>query len=119
MIIYALLSQSGLGCNSLLTSFIGIANQCLCMLYLRSSSPNPFLPTCRPRSVSICSQPVRGGLSSNWTAVVPGQWAKGSLDRMRSEDGEREAEEPSLENLILVIINLSSLLLAKTVGIVV
>lgn len=110
VIIYAHLSQSGLGCNSLLTSFIGIANQCLCMLHLRSSSI--WIPSSQhadPHSVSICSQPVLGSLSSNWTAVVPGRWAKASLDRMSSEDGEKEAEDPSLENSILVIINLGSL----------
>lgn len=71
--------------------------------------PNPFLPTCRPHSVSFCSQPVLGSLSSNWTAVVPGQRPKASLDRMRSENGGEAAEHPLLEDFILGIIHFGSL----------
>lgn len=84
VIIYAHLSQSALVCNSLLVAFIGIANQCLGMLYLNSlwnSSSPSFLyllfPLCIPHSVSICFQPVVGSLSSYWTATPasPCSWA--------------------------------------------
>lgn len=55
-------------------------------------SPSLFLyplslPLRNAHSVSICSQPVLGSLSSNRPALVPGRWAKASLDRLRRKDG--------------------------------
>ena len=74
---------------------------------------NPFLPTCRPHSASLCSRPLLASFSSSWTAVVAGHWANASLDRMRSEDGEKEAAEPSLDNLIRYFLTFKTVLLFK------
>lgn len=113
VIIYAHLSQSASVCNSLLAAFIGIANQCPSTLYLNSLWNHPSIwttisllfffftpfssrhahPTLSPSAPSlywvVC---LPTGLQIQ-PALVPGHWAKASLDRMRRKDGGKGGGE--------------------------